>query len=58
MTARDHDVNLESTKVREKRADIPTRTVAAGADLWQTGDVVQLNEAMLPPPKSHRLKTP
>jgi hypothetical protein len=44
---RDADLRIDSKKVREKRADIPTRPIAAGADSWQNGEVIQIDDKLL-----------
>ena len=44
---RDRDLNIDSSEVKAKRADISTRPVAAGADGWENGQTFQINDAML-----------
>lgn len=45
VRARDKDLNTDSNKVRAKRADIPTKPIAEGADAWQRGEIVQIPDA-------------
>jgi hypothetical protein len=47
VTARDRDLNIDSSKVKARRADIPTRPVAEGADGWQQGAAFQINDDLL-----------
>jgi hypothetical protein len=47
VETRDADLKIDSKKVREKRADIPSRPIAAGADAWQQGDIFQIDDKLL-----------
>jgi len=44
---RDRDQGIDSSKVKAKRADIPTRPVAAGADGWQKTPAFQISDDLL-----------
>ena len=45
VAARDRELKADSAQAKAKRADLPTRPVAAGADGWQHGPAFQLDEA-------------
>jgi hypothetical protein len=49
VAARDRDLKLVSAEVKARRADLPARPVAAGADGWKQGQVFQLNDDLLKP---------
>ena len=44
VSDRDRRFGLTSEANRTRRADIPVPPVAAGADAWQSGIVVQIND--------------
>jgi len=44
VAARDRRLGVDSAEKRKKRADIPVPTVAAGADAWQAGKVLQIKD--------------
>jgi hypothetical protein len=47
VAARDRDQNIALAKVKAKRADIPTRPVAEGADAWQQGSPFQIDDSLV-----------
>jgi hypothetical protein len=47
VAARDRDEHIDAAKLRARRADLPTRPVAAGADGWQHGPAFQINDDLL-----------
>jgi hypothetical protein len=44
---RDRELHIDSAQVKAKRADIPTRPIAQGADEWQKGQAFQINDDLL-----------
>lgn len=44
---RDRALNIDSSQIKAKRADIPTRPIAQGADEWQQGQAFQINDDLL-----------
>jgi hypothetical protein len=47
VAKRDRDLHVDSSQVKAKRADLPTRPVAAGADGWQHGPAFQIGDVLL-----------
>ena len=47
VSERDHELHLDSAQVKTKRAGIPTRPIAEGADAWQTGTAFQISDVLL-----------
>ena len=43
IAARDRELRLDSAQLKAKRADLPTRPIAPGADGWQHGPAFQLS---------------
>ena len=44
---RDHDLKIDSAKVKARRVNLPTRPVAAGADGWEHGQTFQINDMLV-----------
>ena len=47
VAKRDRDLHVDSAQVKTKRADLPTRPVAEGADDWQHGPAFQISDDLL-----------
>jgi hypothetical protein len=47
VAKRDRDLHVDSAQVKAKRADLPTRPVAQGADGWQHGQAFQISDDLL-----------
>jgi hypothetical protein len=45
VAARDARFGIDSAEKRRRRADIPPGVIAAGADAWQRGNVVQIDDS-------------
>ena len=50
VAARDREAGINAAQVKARRANLPVRPVAAGADGWQQGQAFQLGDDLLPPP--------
>jgi hypothetical protein len=47
VAERDRELNLDSARVKARRADMPTRPVAVGADAWQQRQAFQIDDNLL-----------
>lgn len=56
---RDRALHVDSAQEKAKRADLPTRPIAAGADGWQQGPAFQIeDESPRPPPAAAAAAVP
>jgi hypothetical protein len=44
LAERDRRLGVSSTETKAARADLPTPTVVPGADAWQQGKIIQLQD--------------
>lgn len=46
LAGRDKDLDIDTQKKKERRADFPTREIQPGADIWQTGQAPQIPDQL------------